>query len=314
MSPWLALIVLALASYLGTIAYQRAWARSKGSAITAKGYGALLPFFITAYAVIAGASAETCWDCALISALTAIYWIDDISDLKVALRFSLQFGTGALLAWLILRGGTGSLPLPIPLACVIAGAANVGLTNMVNFYDGADLHIAMLLVLLAAVPLALPSTNPDLAPIALAMLAFLLPFAFVNRKPQSLYFGDAGSFAVASLVTLVTVVSARDGDGRAALAATPLMLPAMDVAYVFFIRVRRHEDLLSRNYHHLYQQLQIRYGGFRYLLPQPLFTAALLAAAFALIGAGHGPLFSVAAASLVLTPLLYLASRALFVK
>lgn len=313
MFPWPALAALALLSYLGTFPYRHFWTRTKGPGLTPKGYGALLPFFITAHAALA-ASPEMMWAGAAISALTALYWIDDIGDLNVKLRLALQFGAGALMAGLALRNGTGSLPFPQPLACLIAGAANIGLTNMVNFYDGADLHISMLLVLLAAALLIAPAANPDFVPLALATLAFVLPFAFVNRTPGSLYFGDAGSLAAASLVTLLTVTAARDGDGGAALAALPLMLPAMDVAYVFMLRMRRGEDMLSRNYHHLYQQLQIRYRGFWYLLPQPLFGAALAAAAFGLIEAGRPPLIAVAAASLILTPALYFAARAAFIR
>ena len=314
MFPWLVLALLAALSYLGTVPYRHLWVRTKGPGLTAKGYGALLPFFIMAYAVAAGASQDAVWACAAISAMTAIYWIDDIGDLKVTVRLALQFGAGALMAWLALDGGTGNLPLPVPLACAIAGVANIGLTNVVNFYDGADLNISTLLILLAAVMIGVPATNADLMPIALTVLAFTLPFAFVNRKPGTLYFGDAGSFAVASLITLVTVMGARDGDGTAALAALPLLLPAMDVAYVFFLRVRRKEDLLSRNYHHLYQQLQIQRRGFWYLLPQPVFAAVLLAATLGLIGSGIRVLTAVVAASVILTPILYFASRAMFLK
>jgi len=314
MFSWPVLAALALVSYIGTIPYRHVWMRTKGAALTPKGYGALLPFFIAAFAFVSGASQEMRWACVAVSALTAIYWMDDIGDLKVGARFALQFGAGALMAWWALRDGTGALAMPMPVACVVAGAANIGLTNMVNFYDGADLHISVLVALLAAVMIAIPAANPDLIPVALATLAFVLPFAFVNRKPNSIYFGDAGSFAVASVVTLITIVSARDGDGGAAFSAIPLMLPAMDVAYVFVLRLRRREDLLSRNYHHLYQQLQIRYRGFYYLLPQPVFTGLLLAAALALASAGLAPLWSVAAASLLLTPALYFASRAAFLK
>ena len=314
MFSWLALAILALLSYLGTFPYRRLWMRAKGSALTPKGYGALLPFFLTVYAALAGTSPQTVWACAAISAMTALYWIDDISELKVMLRVALQFGAGALLAWLTLREGTGHLPLPLPLACLIAGAANIALTNMINFYDGADLHISLLLVLLAAVLIAMPATGPGLGPLAFAAMAFVLPFAFVNRVPKSLYFGDAGSFAMASLVTMATVSSARDGDSRAALAAIPLILPAMDVAYVFILRVRHKEDLLSRNYHHLYQQLQIRYRGFWYLLPQPVFAGLLLGVSLGLMGLGLYPLAAVAAASIALTPALYLAARAMFLK
>jgi UDP-N-acetylmuramyl pentapeptide phosphotransferase/UDP-N-acetylglucosamine-1-phosphate transferase len=314
MFSWPALAAIALVSYIGTFPYRHVWTRTKGTALTAKGYGALLPFFITTFAFLSGASQEMSWACAAVSALTTIYWIDDIGDLKVGIRFALQFGAGALLAWWALRGGTGALALPMPVACIIAGAANIGLTNMVNFYDGADLHISVLVALLAAVMIAVPAANPDLIPVALATLAFVLPFAVVNRKPNSIYFGDAGSFAVASLITLITVVGARDGDGGAAFSAIPLMLPAMDVAYVFVLRLRRGEDMLSRNYHHLYQQLQIRYRGFYYLLPQPVFAGILLAAALGLAGAGFAPLWSVAAASLILTPALYFTSRVAFLK
>ena len=40
------------------------------------------------------------------------------------------------------------------------------------------------------------------------------------------------------------------------------------VLYVLFIRLIKGHDLLTRNYLHIYQRLNIEYKGFYYLLPQ----------------------------------------------
>ena len=45
-------------------------------------------------------------------------------------------------------------------------------------------------------------------------------------------------------------------------------MPIYDVLYVLLIRLIKGHDLLTRNYLHIYQRLNIEYQGFYYLLPQ----------------------------------------------
>ena len=46
----------------------------------------------------------------------------------------------------------------------------------------------------------------------------------------------------------------------------PIFLPIIDVTYVILLRLKLKENLLERNYLHLYQLLQSKYSGKWYLL------------------------------------------------
>ena len=56
----------------------------------------------------------------------------------------------------------------------------------------------------------------------------------------------------------------------------PLALPIVDVLYVIIHRIYKKESLLSRNYHHLYHQLQSSFNNKAYIIPQIFNSTALL--------------------------------------
>jgi hypothetical protein len=76
-------------------------------------------------------------------------------------------------------------------------------------------------------------------------------------------------------------------------------------------RIRNKEDVLSRNFLHLYQKLQIKYQNFGYLLPQPLNIVLAAAGALILQSLGLPALFAVAVSMLVATPVFYAVYRKL---
>jgi len=309
---WFMAVVAAL-SLVGGLIYRRLWIRIKGIDSTPTGYGALLSVFLVGGMIYSQSPGDLIWSYALVAIATAIYWSDDVLGLGVKLRISIQFASGFAVCYLLLAG-TG-LGLPLSMACcVAAGALNIALTNVVNFTDGADLNLALLMFFTAT---AIVLIGPDAAfmqPSALIILAFVLPFALFNCRPRTLYFGDSGCFVFASFLTIMTVCYFRNGSGQAAFAALPMALPVYDAFYVFVTRVRNKEDLLSRNYLHLYQKLQIKYRNFAYLLPQPLNVALVLVSALALQAVGLPSLFAVALAMLLATPIVYALYRKLFLR
>jgi UDP-N-acetylmuramyl pentapeptide phosphotransferase/UDP-N-acetylglucosamine-1-phosphate transferase len=171
-----------------------------------------------------------------------------------------------------------------------AGFVNVVLTNIVNFYDGADLNLATFIVLTACFVLVFLPARSEWWPIAVACLAFIIPFAVMNMRPKTIYLGDSGSFVFAGLLTVMAASFFKDFRSIPAQAAIPLALPAFDVFFVLLIRIREKHDLLTRNYLHLYQRLNRRYAGFGYLLPQILNALLCLffATAFQAVGFERG--------------------------
>ncbi len=248
MTSWIFAGGLALLSLLGALAYRSLWRALRPDGATPTGYGGVLALVLLGAGLWQGAPRDIALCYAVIAATTALYWIDDAFELNARLRFFVQFASGLALAAIVL--GVAD-PLNLGL-CVLGGLTNVVLTNVINFCDGADLNLAVLPVLTAAIVLF--AGPPDVfAGAAVATLAFVLPFAAVNARPKTLYFGDSGCFAFACLLTLMAAYYVRERSTAQIYAAVPMALPLFDAFYVFVTRVRNKEDLLSRNYLHHYQ-------------------------------------------------------------
>ncbi len=309
MMPWFVAIVAAL-SLLGGLIYRRLWIRFKGSELTPTGYGGLLAVFLLCGALYLQAPADLVRCYALVAAAAVIYWCDDVLGLSRKHRVAIQFASGFAVSWLLLAGSRLGAPALIGWG-LAAGLLNVMLTNAVNFSDGADLNVAAVMVFTAAVVLLIGADAAFMRAGAIVILAFVLPFALLNCRPRTIYFGDAGCFVFASFLTIMTVCYFRNGADQAAFAAIPLALPVYDACYVVVWRIRNEEDILSRNYLHLYQKLQIKYRNFGYLLPQPLNIAAVVAVALTLQHLGFRALSAVALAMLLATPVFYALYRRL---
>lgn len=306
--------VLAVLSLLGALIYRRLWIGFKGMELTPTGYGGLLAIFLVCGAAYLREPADLIWSYSLVAAAAAIYWCDDIFGLGARLRILVQFGSGVAVCYLLLASTKQGVPLLIAW-CLAAGLLNVVLTNVINFSDGADLNLAAVIVLTVGTILLIGPNAAFMRGSAISILAFVLPFAILNCRPRTLYFGDSGCFVFASFLTIMTVCYFRNGaTGSAAFAAIPMALPVYDAFYVFVTRVRNKEDLLSRNYLHLYQRLQAKYQNFAYLLPQPLNIVLAAASALILQGLGLPALFAVMLSMLLVTPVFYAIYRRLFLQ
>jgi UDP-N-acetylmuramyl pentapeptide phosphotransferase/UDP-N-acetylglucosamine-1-phosphate transferase len=313
MNMWSVLGLSAL-SLVGAVVYRRLWIFLRHDDATPTGYGAFVAGFILVSAVATHAGSEFAWSYGAITAATTRYWFDDFFELKAAFWLALQFATGIVLCYLLLAHSLAASPDLLVLACVATGIFEVGMTNVINFYDGADLNLAMLMLLTSASLLLAGAVNPALQETAASIVAFVLPFAVVNSRPKSLYFGDAGCFAFASVLTAGAIVSLRDGDSYGTFAAVPLGLPVMDALYVLLLHIVRKEDLLSRNYLHLYQQLQSRYRNFIYLAPQAVAILLGTAATLGLLRAGLAPFLAVGVSVATVAPVFYFACRRLLLR
>jgi UDP-N-acetylmuramyl pentapeptide phosphotransferase/UDP-N-acetylglucosamine-1-phosphate transferase len=297
--------VLALLSLLGGLIYRRAWIRLKGAEQTPTGFGALLAIVLVAGEAYLQAPADLIWSYILIAMAAAVYWYDDIAALSAKLRLLIQFGTGFAVCSLLLAGFKGDDAPLLMFWCVLAGLLNVVLTNVVNFSDGADLNVATTMLLIVGMILLIGPDAAFMRGSAFIVLAFVLAFAVLNCRPNMLYFGDSGCFVFTSFLTVMTVCYFRNAANSAAFAAIPIAFPVFDEFYVFVTRVRNREDLLTRNFLHLYQKLQTRYQNFAYLLPQLVNVILVVIGALVLQSAGLPALFAVILAMLLITPVFY---------
>lgn len=299
-----AIITLATA-----LIYRRLWIRLRGTVVTPTGFGAFLALALLAGSVFLRLPGNVVIAFSVIAAATAVYWLDDLKELSARLRMAVSFATGAAICGLLLPGD-GDLPLWVILgACLAAGGLNVVLTNIVNFYDGADLNLATFIALTAGGILLLSNGSPAMTVSAVACLAFIAPFAVMNSRPRTIYLGDAGSFAFANLVTMMAIIYLRGGNELPPTVAIALALPAFDTFYVFCVRMIEKHDLLTRNYLHLYQKLNQHRPGFFYLVPQFINALLVLAAATGLQAVGVSPFFAVLFAAAGVTIPFYFGCR-----
>lgn len=304
-------LVVAAATVVSGILYRRAWRRTHAPGRVPSGFGALLAPAVIGAAIVSKATPQYIVALGITLAATLVYWIDDVRELSARVRILISFvaGCGIGAAYFI----TGDTALLLGLGgCLAAGLACVALTNIVNFYDGADLNLATFIALTAVLILSFGPEHRVWAPVALSILAFTLPFALMNSRPKTIYLGDSGSFAFAALLTIMAVAFIADINSLPPEAAIPAALPAFDVFFVFAVRVREKHDLLTRNYLHLYQRLNQAYRGFAYLLPQLINVALCITASKAMQAAGMGRMLSVIAAIIGVTIPFYFLCRRLF--
>lgn len=214
----------------------------------------------------------------LILVFGSAYWLDDVITLKPAYRIALMVSCGSALALLAFFFSTKTFFSPsIILALVLlAVVLEILFVNVTNFYDGADLNLATLIGL-ETVFLTVYLVKDDWSILLnITVLSFVLAFSLFNKNKNCLYLGDAGSFVFSSYMLLMGLHYWLLTAPVSVEFLIPLALPCLDVFYVIIRRIHSGENLLTRNYMHLYQRLQIKFSGLWYLLPQ-LINALLCA-------------------------------------
>lgn len=276
----------AVAAWLAALAYRRAWVHLDPRGRTPTGFGALLGPALAATAWAGGAPTAITAGLAAGAVGSLIYWIDDAMEMSARLRVLLAALVGGVIG-AVQFAGAGFDPLVLTALVGVAAFVNVALVNSINMQDGADLNLALLLALTGGA-LAVFGEGQEWTVAGLTCLAFAVGFGLVNARPRSLYFGDSGCFALATLFTVMgaAYVGAGGSQTPPPEAAIPLALPMVDMAFVTAHRIRIRQRFTVRHYFHLYQRLQTCRPGFDYLLPQIAAAALALGLAVALGQAG----------------------------
>ncbi len=281
---------------------------------TPSGFGVILPLILILISIINSDLFIFSISNVLIIFLAGlIYLIDDLKGLHHWIRISIAFIFGALLFLIEVQNVSYSNVIIICLV-ILFGVISVGLTNMMNFYDGADLNIASI-ILLAGIILSLyPGVDGvTFKNIGIVFCSFSIGFGIFNRKPNSLYLGDAGSFVMA-LFFLYFLISFIVSNNVPVELITVLALPLFDVFYVMLIRLYYKHDMLSRNYLHLYQRINIIYGSFFHIAPQLINVLAIISLSRLINVFLMDTTYSLLIAGFIFTPIFYLICRYLFIE
>ena len=195
--------------------------------------------------------------------------LDDLFDFgakaKLVVQVVLALGFSALVHpnAIIL---SGALTLPLPVWISVAGAALwvVGVSNAVNFVDGANGLVAGA-VSIVAVGLGLAANGaqyPLLALLCLVTTAACLGFLPFNFPQGRLFQGDAGALFLGGLIAAIALMGSQTGNGLSLFAAPIAVMPLLvDVFLTLIARARRRERLFHAHREHLYQRWLAAKGG-----------------------------------------------------
>jgi UDP-GlcNAc:undecaprenyl-phosphate GlcNAc-1-phosphate transferase len=154
---------------------------------------------------------------------------DDANGMRPAVKL---MGQTAAAAVMLLSGGVEGLPLPYPLAFVLALFWMVGLMNAFNFLDNMD-GITSGLAAIATFgifTLALGHGSQLTAVAAISVAGGALGFLWYNFAPASIFLGDAGSLFLGYVVGGLSLRAAS----YAGADPTALLIPVLMLGYPIF--------------------------------------------------------------------------------
>ena len=104
-----------------------------------------------------------------------------------------------------------------------------------------------------------------------SLLLFLISFSFFNFKKNFLYFGDSGCYLISIIIALFAY-SEMNNPILIKLLISVIIFPVIDVFYVIGYRILNKENLLTRNYLHIYQIIAQKINSKLYLLPNMILS------------------------------------------
>jgi UDP-N-acetylmuramyl pentapeptide phosphotransferase/UDP-N-acetylglucosamine-1-phosphate transferase len=199
----------------------------------------------------------------LILTFSFLYYLDDLKGIHFLSRLFLQTSASLVIYF--------SYTLEINFITIFLNLIFfIILVNVLNFQDGEDLNISILFVPIFIL-FYLYSESEIIKNVSKIIVLFLIAFSLFNSKKKTLYFGDSGCFFV-SIIIFLFVYNEINNFILIKLLIAVLAFPVTDVFYVISYRIFKKENLLSRNYLHVYQILAQKVNYKVYLVPNILFS------------------------------------------
>lgn len=199
----------------------------------------------------------------LITIFSFLYFLDDLKTIHFLWRILLQI-LASLVIYLSLKIELNFIIIFLNLLFFLI------LINTLNFQDGEDLNIAILLIIIFGI-FYFYAENKFIQNASEVILFFLISFSLFNFKKNSIYFGDSGCYLI-SIIIILFFYNEIHNVMLIKLLIAVIFFPIIDVIYVVVYRIIKKENLLSRNYLHLYQILAKKINLKYYLLPNILFS------------------------------------------
>ena len=176
-------------------------------------------------------------------AIAFIGLLDDIYQLPPWPRFLSQSAVGVITSFMLYLSGAGveifGNQLLNTLATIFWVVAIINALNFIDNMDGLATSIAIVSSL-AMFTLAYLNNQYLVAALSLAIFASCLGFLFWNKRPASIYLGDAGALYLGFLLAAISIRIDLDNDSapiRALVLILILAIPVIDTLQVVVSRI-----------------------------------------------------------------------------
>jgi UDP-GlcNAc:undecaprenyl-phosphate GlcNAc-1-phosphate transferase len=176
-------------------------------------------------------------------AIAFIGLLDDVYQLPPWPRFLSQSAVGVITSFMLYLSGSGveifGNQLLNTLATIFWVVAIINALNFIDNMDGLATSISMV-ASLAMFTLAYLNNQYLVAALSLAIFASCLGFLFWNKRPASIYLGDAGALYLGFLLAAISIRINLDNDSapiRALVLILILAIPVIDTTQVVVSRI-----------------------------------------------------------------------------
>jgi UDP-GlcNAc:undecaprenyl-phosphate/decaprenyl-phosphate GlcNAc-1-phosphate transferase len=171
--------------------------------------------------------------------------LDDIYELSPKVRFISQSIVGLITSPLLFINGTGVVILDNPwLNGLLTSLWVVGIINAVNFIDNMD-GLATGVAIIVSIAFFVISFNNGqylVAALSVALAGSCTGFIFWNKKPASIYLGDAGALYIGFLLAAISIrldINQLPQIDRIIIPMLILVIPFIDTTQVVISRLSR---------------------------------------------------------------------------
>jgi UDP-GlcNAc:undecaprenyl-phosphate GlcNAc-1-phosphate transferase len=221
-------------------------------------------------------------------AIAFIGLLDDVYQLPPWPRFLSQSAVGVITSFMLYLSGAGVEIFGNQLLnSVVTIFWVVAVLNALNFIDNMDgLATSISIVAsLAMFTLAYLNNQYLVAALSLAIFASCLGFLFWNKRPASIYLGDAGALYLGFLLAAISIRIDLDNDSapiRALVLILILAIPVIDTTQVVVSRISKGKSPFQGGRDHI-SHLLLKRGLSQRLVLFILTTFAVLFAVVAII-------------------------------
>ena len=178
-------------------------------------------------------------------AIAIVGLLDDIYQLPPWPRFISQSAVGVITSFILYLSGSGVEIFDNQLlnssATILWIVTIINALNFIDNMDGLATSISMV-ASLALFILSYINNQYLVAALSLAIFASCLGFLFWNKKPASIYLGDAGSLYLGFLLAAISIRIDLDNDStpiRASVLILILAIPVIDTTQVVVSRIAK---------------------------------------------------------------------------